>query len=372
MGFFGSNFSGENKWFSIYLLTMYPFFIPIFFIPPTYWWIIGLIFLFYSLGFFFLRYRIKMGKYEEIQGIKFIDCKLIRDRGYRQDMLLGLEKYDELQLHSGFDKHDKTLSIEEMEEYQIAKTRILTELIQEESPLRSRLTDNEDGSITVDETPLESFGDYNDNTRHKIKHKLFVEKMGELHAYYIKLYEPQSFYDQIKHEFQRFIMVTYGEFEQQFNFSQEYLNVKGYSVKGLVSSGTFIILDWIAHDIPILFLRFAENEAFRMTNHVLDANKIVLVKHKIMERMIYDFRSFFKRFQAQLREEQALTISNEGRASKLFQLLKHHTATTFRGDTIEDIPEGIRIKKWVLVLLSVGWVLAILFAILYFIEKGIV
>jgi len=378
MSFFGSNLKGENKWFTIYSWTLYGFILSFAFVPFSLinYLIILIVLAFYSLCFFFARFKVRQKEYERIQGIKFLESKFIRDRGYREEIMIGIEAIEELYINSEFIDPQGVLSIEEMEEYKLAKKRIISELKQRENPIISRVEmDEETGAIKkINEPNLESFQSENQKMRDKIKSKLFVEQMGDLHAYYVKMYEPKAFSDSRKHEFERMILVTYGDFESLFTFTKESLYVNGYFVDGLVSSGTFVIIDWVGHDLPMVFARFTENEAFKMSNHVLDANSIVTIREKIKNRMIYDYRSFFKRFDSEIEEERALTKSYEDKSMVLFQKLAHQSAHQMQGGgqiVIPEVPKGkISMKILPFIILLLGWVGFITMMIVFFVASN--
>ena len=376
MSFFGSNLKGENKWFTLYSWSLYLFIFSFAIVPITLLnvFIILLILAFYSVCFFFARFKVRQKRYEEIQAIKFLESKFIRDRGYREELMIGIEQIEELYINSEFIDPKGVVKIEEMEEFKLARKRIIHELKQRENPIVSRVVMDEDTGaiIEINEPNLESFQSDNQKTRDTLKSKLFVDKLEDLHAYYVKLYEPKSFSDSQKHEFERMILVTYGDFESLFSFTKESLYVNGYFVNGLVSSGTFIIIDWVGYDLPMVFARFTENEAFKMSNHVLDANSIVFIREKIKNRMIYDFRSFFKRYDSEIEEERALTKAYEDKSLTLFQKLAHQSSSQMQGGqiTLDTTPKGIiKLKKIPFIILILGWVGFVAMLIVFFISK---
>jgi len=329
---------------------------------------------FYSVCFFFARFKVRQKRYEEIQAIKFLESRFIRDRGYREELMIGIEQIEELYINSEFIDPKGVVKIEEMEEFKLARKRIIHELKQRENPIVSRVVMDEDTGaiIEINEPNLESFQSDNQKMRDSLKSKLFVDKLEDLHAYYVKLYEPKSFSDSQKHEFERMILVTYGDFESLFSFTKESLYVNGYFVNGLVSSGTFIIIDWVGYDLPMVFARFTENEAFKMSNHVLDANSIVFIREKIKNRMIYDFRSFFKRYDSEIEEERALTKAYEDKSLTLFQKLAHQSSSQMQGGqiTLDTTPKGIiKLKKIPFIILILGWVGFVAMLIVFFVSR---
>ena len=379
MSFFGSNLKGENKWFTLYSWSLYLFILAFGLFAKrglVAILIILAVLAFYSVCFFFARFKRRQKEYEKIQGIKFLESKFIRDRGYREELMIGIEQIEELYINSEFIDPKGVLAIEEMEEYKLARKRIISELKQRENPIVSRVVMNEETGaiVTINEPNIEAFQTDNQKMRDTIKSKLFVEQLGDLHAYYVKLYEPRAFSDSKKHEFERMILVTYGDFESLFTFTKESLYVDGYFVDGLVSSGTFIIIDWVGHDLPMVFCRFSENEAFKMSNHVLDANSIVTIREKIKNRMIYDYRSFFKRFDSEIEEERALTKSYEDKSLVLFQKLAHQSSSTMKGGEIRldpITPKGtIKMKIFPFILLIMGWVGFISILIMYVVLRS--
>ena len=109
----------------------------------------------------------------------------------------------------------------------------------------------------------------------------------------------------------------------------------------------------------MVFARFTENEDFKMSNHVLDANSIVTIREKIKNRMIYDYRSFFKRFDSEIDEERALTKAYEDKSIMLFQKLAHQSSSQLQGGKIvlDNTPKGIiKMKTFPFVVLLLGWV----------------
>ena len=244
MSFFGSTLKGENKWFTIYSWTLYAFILAFALAPKTLFamFLIVVVFGFYSVCYFFARFKVRQKEYEKIQAIKFIESKFVRDRGYREELMIGIEQIEELYINSEYIDPKGIVPIEEMEEFKLAQKRIIHELQQRENPIVSRVVMDEDTGVIIEinEPNIESFQSNNQKMRDSIKSKLFVEKMEDLHAYYVKLYEPRAFSDSKKHEFERMILVTFGEFESLFTFTKTSLYVNGYFVDGLVSRGRLL------------------------------------------------------------------------------------------------------------------------------------
>jgi len=124
------------------------------------------------------------------------------------------------------------------------------------------------------------------------------------HAYDIQNFEAISFSDSMHeaHKFNKMVLVTNDSFEDSFHFSTLPLWVDGYPVRGKAARCSLVVIDWIDVNYPILMLVWSERETINNIDFQIDADKIRNMREIIMQRIIYEYRNYFKRFELQIEE----------------------------------------------------------------------
>jgi len=107
-------FKGERGWQNLFMLSIYAFTFVFMFVPNPLWVIIGAIV--YSTCFGWLNAKAKLKKKEEIEGIQYLDCLIVKDKQYSEPMLIGIQNYSELKL-SEIDIEDTELYEQAMNKY---------------------------------------------------------------------------------------------------------------------------------------------------------------------------------------------------------------------------------------------------------------
>lgn len=172
----------------------------------------------------------------------------------------------------------------------------------------------------------------------KYKPKIPIDKkkfeaLGEFHAYDVDLFESLSFSDALhsSHQFDKMILITQKSFEDTFHFSTLSLWVDYYQVRGKASRCALSVIDWVDVNYPIMLTVWSEKDTIDAIDYQIDADKIRTIREVVMQGMIYEYRSYYKRFELQIEEVEAWKKAFYVNWQKAIQFLIRHKA-----DWMED------------------------------------
>jgi len=179
---------------------------------------------------------------------------------------------------------------------------------------------------------------------------------GGFRAYDVITSEEVSFADMTheSHKFKKMVVITKESFEDSFHFSTLPLWVDGYFVKGKAGRCALAIIDWIDVNYPIIMLVWSEKETIDSIDYQIDAKKIRSLREKVMQRIIYQFVNYFKRFELQIEELTTWNDSFYENWQRAIQYLYLHKNEILENPAHEEIEEGlVKVNKMVLVSLVV-------------------
>lgn len=198
--------------------------------------------------------------------------------------------------------------------------------------------------------------------------------VNDLYFYVIKSDEPLAFYGAEKHEFTRHLLVTRRPYADEFSFGETnlYFDDIQTSLNGQAASAWFIILDWIKADYPIIMSVFTEKDLQEYIDVTVDANMVKTIKERALIRVYSKASNWLKRFDLEIEELKDWNDMQEEARDLLTQKIQNEVAQNTLPEDLEGKdPTQVKIKRWVIYLLSAGWLAAIglLFVALNFWSK---
>jgi len=329
--------TGQWGWYNALMLSMMGLMM-VFLVLPEHlkiWMIPGTVI--YLLAFWGIQNKVILAKKEKIEGNRFIDARIVRDKGYSEDLLLGFANFELLDLGN----NDK--KIEDIDFYRklkkTVKHKMLTDRISIELEMQSTdnifnsgnflpLNDKKDKediqkTITVKPSNSELTTFYSQEIQtleeaeirvNKDREKVFMEflQTNSLYAYSGDLYEGVAFNDSQEHKFDTCILICRGELETELLFSKLELLVEGYEVSAQAAKAELITIAWIGSYCPIFLIDYTERHAVNKLDKVITGTLLQTIKERTMEKWIFSKKHFFKRFEAQLRRKD-IEIDNVSR-----------------------------------------------------------
>jgi len=426
----GQEFKGERGWQNLFMLSIYAFTFIFMFVPNPMWVIIGAVV--YSSCFGWLNAKAKLKKKEEIEGIQYLDCLVVKDKQYSEPMLIGVLNHSELKL-TEVDIEDTELYQQSLAKYNTeinTKDRFLDllDIISSKSPFDTKretkkktakkknilknLRDmnqipektsppgekksekkilsqdeiNKTAKIIADQT-LQILGNTPPDKikkpeQREISALELAIKEGEkedpdldviidgipiqkpdfpldyplvragFRAYDIINSEEIAFADQSheSHKFKKMVLITNTSYEESFHFSTLPLWVDGYFVKGKAGRCALAIIDWIDVNYPLMMLVWSEKETIDNIDYQIDAKKIRTLREKVMQRIIYQYINYFKRFELQIEELTTWNDSFYENWQMAIQYLYHHKAEILESPADQEVDPGmIKVNKMVLI-----------------------
>jgi len=318
MGRYKEMWTGQWGWYNALMFSMMGLMM-VFLVLPEHlkiWMAPGTVI--YLLAFWGIQNKVILAKKEKIEGNRFIDARIVRDKGYSEDLLLGFANFQQLDL-SNTDKNIEDLDFYKIIKKQI-KNKILTEKMSIELEMQStngafnpvnfynpdnkKPKENEEGLTDVFKTELEDI----ENAEIKInveQRDIFKKYLKEnsLYAYSGDLYEGVSFDDTDKHKFDGCILICRNELESEFLFSKLTLLVEGYEVSAQAAKAELITIAWIGSYYPVFLVDYTERHAVNKLDSIITGNLSQTIKEKVMEQWIFGKKNFFERFEKQLRQK---------------------------------------------------------------------
>jgi len=363
MGQFSEMYSGQYGWYTALQYSMIGFLVAFILIPPEHKIYLLPLGVMYALLFWGIQNKYILEKKDKIEGNRFIDAWIVRDKAYSEEILFGFSKPEAIDLKI----KDPNKKIEKTEFFQKITAELEAELYAEQqaqvleldsqtfkmtniggnnqlSQPSPTITNNKKGNQKqAPVNPYKNTLTVKIDPKREKKFEDFLEK-NEPHAYNLRLYEPVEYFDTDEHRFSRMILICRDEFEKSFVFSKIGMDVDGYSINAQAAKANLVHLAWIGDDFPLMIVDYTERDAINRIDNVIDSDIIQSLKEKVMERMIHRHRNAFKRFEMELRQKSVEADDYFTKWDDLVQDIEDRKLDDIYEDPVPDT-ENIKIKK---------------------------
>lgn len=352
MGRYKEMWTGQWGWYNALMFSMMGLMMVFLILPENLkiWMAPGTII--YMLAFWGIQNKVILMKKDKIEGNRFIDARIVRDKGYSEDLLLGFANFQQLDL-GNYDKNIEDLDFFKVIKNQV-KNKILTEKMSIELEMQStngifnpvsfanieekKKKENEPKDLVKvfsDELEELDKAEIQVNLDQQEVFKKFL-KENSLFAYSGDLYEGVSFDDTSKHEFNTCIIVCRNELEKEFLFSKLTLLVEGYEISAQAAKADLITIAWIGSYCPIYLVAYTERHSINKLDSIITGNLAQTIKEKVMEQWIFAKKNFFARFEKDLRQKSVEAEENFKRWDNLVQDLEDQKIENIYEDPSED------------------------------------
>jgi hypothetical protein len=148
--------------------------------------------------------------------------------------------------------------------------------------------------------------------------------LSQMRAYIVKLSQMTHFSDDDSIEFDRIVILTKREFENEFIFSDLYLYLADdeIDITGQAASAWLLRIGWLPDNIPILCSMYTEKDLIHQMDPVITAEGIQTEKEQILERMYLNMKDKYRKYKNKIEEAEFMAASDREDKEKLQRKFK--------------------------------------------------
>jgi len=253
----------------------------------------------YALGFVILRTRLREKHRKAVRGVKFCYAGIWRDFTYYERKLLGIKQWYKIEI----DWTDEMLeelfkdNIFQSIQSEIENWQKLDSFHNPKSMPSNVYGDDEDESKRIiEQLPFKSFKieDITKDTKEKLK---------KYNIYIGILYEPETYKDS-EIAFDRICLLTDTDITKSLECKPSTAMHDGYPVDIDQVECAFDQLGWILPEIPTYILAWSENITKKILEPSLEAQSIIYIQMKVLEKFVYTLRAFSQQAVMTIKQEE--------------------------------------------------------------------
>lgn len=320
----------------------------------------------YVLGFIILRTRLRETHRKAVRGIKFCYAGIWRDFTYYEKKLLGIKQWYKIEI----DWTDEML--EELFKdnlFKSLKDEIVNwqklESFHRPISLPSNLYADKDGDEEarrlIERMPFKNFNI--EDITEKVKAVL-----KEYNIYIGILYEPETYKDS-EIVFDRICVLTDTDIEQSLKCRSSFAMHEGYPVDIDQVECALDQMGWILPEIPIYLLAWSENITKKILEPSLEAQSIIYIQMKVLEKFVYTLRAFSQQAAMALKQEETKSNMYYDAWDDMIQEIENMNINTILGSKDlqqikleEDAKKGSKYKTLSFIL--IGLLIAVIFILI--------
>ncbi len=253
----------------------------------------------YALGFVILRTRLREKHRKAVRSIKFCYAGIWRDFTYYERKLLGMKQWYKIEIDWTDEMLDELFkdNIFQSLQSEIENWQKLDSFHNPKSmPSNVYGEDEDEAKRIIEQVPFKSFniGDITDETR---------EELRKYNIYIGILYEPETYKDS-EIAFDRICLLTETDITKSLECKPSTAMHNGYPVDIDQVECAFNQLGWILPEIPTYILAWSENITKKILEPSLEAQSIIYIQMKVLEKFVYTLRAFSQQAVMTIKQEQ--------------------------------------------------------------------
>jgi len=253
----------------------------------------------YALGFVILRTRLREKHRKAVRGIKFCYTGIWRDFMYYERKLLGIKQWYKIEI-DWTDEMLKELfkdNIFQSLQGEIENWQKLESFHSPRSmPSNVYGEDEDESKRIIEQLPFKSFIMKNITEETK-------EELAKYNIYIGILYEPETYKDS-EIAFDRICLLTETDITKSLECKPSTAMHDGYPVDIDQVECAFTQLGWVLPEIPTFILSWSENMTKKILEPSLEAQSIVYIQMKVLEKFVYTLRAFSQQAVMTIKQEE--------------------------------------------------------------------